>query len=382
MKEYFVRLYLSENATHAEVKAAYRKLAKKFHPDKNIESNDFEEEFKLIQEAYDILNAHFSKKSSEPKQSDQNTSTTTNYSETSSKNEKPTTEVGSRNHIDNGTLYRCVSCNKKFWADKTKQKVWLCPFCFNINFLNRGNQVDIKQVNAEHGRGKNSYNCGNCKKVFYVDRTKGDTTFCPHCQALNTLPDLNSSDNLKRAFDYFFPGSQRFDCANCKNVFYADRAKVKNVICPYCQTTCILPNIFSNNIKRAVSNQVPGTQHYECGYCKKGIYADRSISDTVICPHCGSTITLPDINSSENIKTASARFIPGTQRFQCFKCKKVFYTDSVEGETVICPHCKTTCNLPHISTPPSQAPQNGCGLFTATIIFVLGSLISIFTLLG
>ena len=55
MKEYYQRLFLNDGASIDEVKKAYRKLVKKFHPDKNQESNEYTEEFKLIQDAYEKL---------------------------------------------------------------------------------------------------------------------------------------------------------------------------------------------------------------------------------------------------------------------------------------------------------------------------------------
>jgi len=59
MKEYYSRLFLKDGASKQEVKKAYRKLVKKFHPDKNIESNEYTEEFKMIQDAYERLMVHF-----------------------------------------------------------------------------------------------------------------------------------------------------------------------------------------------------------------------------------------------------------------------------------------------------------------------------------
>ena len=55
MKDYYQILGVSENASEDEIKKAYRRLAKKHHPDKNPGNKSAEEQFKLISEAYDIL---------------------------------------------------------------------------------------------------------------------------------------------------------------------------------------------------------------------------------------------------------------------------------------------------------------------------------------
>ena len=48
-------LGLSRNATANEIKKAYRKLAKKYHPDTNAGNAQAEERFKEVTEAYGIL---------------------------------------------------------------------------------------------------------------------------------------------------------------------------------------------------------------------------------------------------------------------------------------------------------------------------------------
>lgn len=58
MKEYYSRLLIKDGSSIEEVKKAHRKLVKKFHPDNNSGSNDFTEEFKQIQEAYEKLVEH------------------------------------------------------------------------------------------------------------------------------------------------------------------------------------------------------------------------------------------------------------------------------------------------------------------------------------
>ncbi|MBG6188207.1 J domain-containing protein [Flavobacterium sp. CAN_S2] len=54
-KDYYKILGVAKNATLENIKIAYRKLSKKFHPDLNNGDKFFEEKFKEIQEAYEIL---------------------------------------------------------------------------------------------------------------------------------------------------------------------------------------------------------------------------------------------------------------------------------------------------------------------------------------
>ncbi len=53
-KNYYSILNVSKNASHAEIKKAYRKLVKEFHPDKNPENNN-NWKIQEINEAYQIL---------------------------------------------------------------------------------------------------------------------------------------------------------------------------------------------------------------------------------------------------------------------------------------------------------------------------------------
>lgn len=54
-KDYYKILSLNRQATAEEIKKAHRKLARKHHPDLNPGDKKSEEQFKLIQEAYDVL---------------------------------------------------------------------------------------------------------------------------------------------------------------------------------------------------------------------------------------------------------------------------------------------------------------------------------------
>ena len=56
MKDYYSILQISKNATKDEIKSAYKKLALKYHPDKNQQNKEIaEDKFKEISEAYEVL---------------------------------------------------------------------------------------------------------------------------------------------------------------------------------------------------------------------------------------------------------------------------------------------------------------------------------------
>jgi DnaJ-class molecular chaperone len=54
-QDYYEVLGVSRTATEGDIKKAYRKLARKYHPDVNPENKTAEEKFKEVREAYDVL---------------------------------------------------------------------------------------------------------------------------------------------------------------------------------------------------------------------------------------------------------------------------------------------------------------------------------------
>jgi DnaJ-class molecular chaperone len=54
-RDYYDVLGVKRNASEGEIKSAYRKLARQYHPDRNPGDKQAETQFKEVQEAYDVL---------------------------------------------------------------------------------------------------------------------------------------------------------------------------------------------------------------------------------------------------------------------------------------------------------------------------------------
>ena len=54
-EDYYKVLGVARNASKADIKKAYRRMAMKYHPDRNKDNPSSEDKFKVVQEAYDVL---------------------------------------------------------------------------------------------------------------------------------------------------------------------------------------------------------------------------------------------------------------------------------------------------------------------------------------
>lgn len=54
-RDYYEVLGVARNASDADIKKSYRRLAMKYHPDRNQNDDAAEEKFKEVKEAYDVL---------------------------------------------------------------------------------------------------------------------------------------------------------------------------------------------------------------------------------------------------------------------------------------------------------------------------------------
>lgn len=120
-------LGVSESASQEEIKSSYKNLAKKFHPDKNPGNSAFEEHFKKINSAYQILSNPDKRKNYDIKLYYQRNRPVTT-SQTSTRTQKPNPSQKKRYN-------REAERKRKAEEKKFERKVWKYTIIGGLLFL-------------------------------------------------------------------------------------------------------------------------------------------------------------------------------------------------------------------------------------------------------
>lgn len=110
-KDYYKILGIDEDASQAEVKKAYRAMARKLHPDANQDDPDASKKFLELKEAFDVL--------SDPLKRDEY-----DYGPQSSEPTPPSPSPSSHNY---NVLTMCPYCGARFNFPNTPRH---CPYCY------------------------------------------------------------------------------------------------------------------------------------------------------------------------------------------------------------------------------------------------------------
>lgn len=167
MIDYYKILEVSKHATDEEIKKSYRKLAMKWHPDRNSNSKDAEEKFKDIKQSYETLSDPYKRKQYDLSQ---NLFSSNFESEKSSSHSDPFAksifESGFQDFFSEkfndvfgkNTNIIATSIKINFW-----ESVFGCKKTFDLIFTNARNHHEKKIISVTLPPGVNN------EEVFIVD---------------------------------------------------------------------------------------------------------------------------------------------------------------------------------------------------------------------
>jgi len=120
MEDYYKILEVSRAANSDEIKKAYRKLAKKYHPDSNPGDKAAETKFKKISEAYETLSDENKKTDYDRKTGGSSNSDT--YTQTNTQNKASSNSPHSRKNFDPKDFARSGDVFENFFGFNPKTK--------------------------------------------------------------------------------------------------------------------------------------------------------------------------------------------------------------------------------------------------------------------
>jgi molecular chaperone DnaJ len=170
MKDYYKILGVSENSSIDDIKKAYRKLSKQYHPDLNPDGG---EEFKQIAEAYDVLSDDKKK---------------TNYDFERKNPFGGDGNFGDMFNIFNGGFSPFNQKRRQRAADKIVT-INITPTESMLGSKKNINYQRKEQCNVCHGNGGDRTNCASCsgrgviqQKYDFMGTTHIQNISCPTCR--------------------------------------------------------------------------------------------------------------------------------------------------------------------------------------------------------
>ncbi|WP_318165671.1 DnaJ C-terminal domain-containing protein [Candidatus Shikimatogenerans bostrichidophilus] len=170
MKDYYKILGVSNNASLNEIKQAYRKLAIKYHPDKNQNNKIAEEKFKEAAEAYSVLSDSNKKKMYDiNKQNNSNT----NYEYTEDMDDI-LNNLGDifGESFESFTDFNFTRKKKKY--NKIKGSNLRINLAVTLEDINKGVEkiIKVKRLKVDPNiKFKNCYNCNGTGVVTNITKT-------------------------------------------------------------------------------------------------------------------------------------------------------------------------------------------------------------------
>ena len=196
-KDYYKILGVSQNCTEQELKSAYRKLARKFHPDVAGDSSEVVSKFKEINEAYEILSDKVKRAEydtinrfynySSTKQKDENKQKTASAPNDFKKNRNETKKEEQKSSNFNFKWEDFISKYREFSKDikeDTKAQYGNVKRGKDIN-----TDVEITITEAINGTQKvinmlQTQVCPKCHGRRFVNGS-----ICPHCKGKGDISD-------------------------------------------------------------------------------------------------------------------------------------------------------------------------------------------------
>jgi molecular chaperone DnaJ len=213
---YYEILEISRNSNKNDIKKAYRKLAKKYHPDKNPGDNDSEEKFKYINEAYQVLS------------NDSKRQIYDSYGKDALNEYQSRQKNGFSGFEDLSSVFEDMFNNnfdRKYSRSKNYNYELDLEIEINLDFfesifgckknINYSFKVSCKKCDGTGSKNSKLNICKHCHGHGQIHSNQGFFTFsqtCPYCQGLgqtisNPCLNCDSTGYLERndSFDFTIP---------------------------------------------------------------------------------------------------------------------------------------------------------------------------------